>query len=438
MSTSPLLSTTARYLLAGGALMLVFLSLGWQEWRHLVDSRRTLAECSARRGVIMLVSELQVLERQAKVFHRVNLPRLQAMLRPQGQGPARAEFDAMLAEWFYHLHSASLFPAADCPARLGDFGPAACAEPGQLRVLIASDLAVGLRLPLADADGGLHMLLIRLTPERLAPLLRGLSLGGQRALLLPSDGPLHTPAGLLAWAEIPGTPWRLGLLAEEDYWHEQRQRVMRHVFINIALVLGGTLFLLWLHQQAQRLRAREDALEADNIRLYQQATHDALTGLYNRFAFYEHLDRLFRYGQRAGRSLAVLAIDIDRFKAINDTWGHAAGDRVLQRVAESIAASARRPLDMAARLGGEEFAVLLEGVDCENAWALGELLRLRVADLKLPHPHGGVVTVSVGVACSPPEQDCSPKELLARADRALYEAKGAGRNRVMTEWEGAA
>ncbi|MEW5972849.1 MAG: GGDEF domain-containing protein, partial [Pseudomonadota bacterium] len=163
--------------------------------------------------------------------------------------------------------------------------------------------------------------------------------------------------------------------------------------------------------------------------------HDALTGLFNRYAFNEHFQRLTRQSQRLQQPMAVLLIDIDHFKQVNDHWGHEAGDGLLRKVAEVIGDRARRPLDMAARLGGEEFAVLLEGVTSAEAWALGELLRLHVADLRLPHPTRSFVSVSVGVSCSGPDHFIPLKDLLEQADRALYAAKREGRDRVVGEWE---
>jgi len=203
----------------------------------------------------------------------------------------------------------------------------------------------------------------------------------------------------------------------------------------VLLLLLGTLGMIWLRRRADRMRAHGNALEATNVLLYEQATHDALTGLYNRHAFNEHVRRLVRHGQREKLPFALLAIDVDHFKQVNDHWGHEAGDQVLRRVAEAIGHSARRPLDMAARLGGEEFAVLLENAGPEDAWAKAELLRLHVADMRLPHPSGRHVSISVGVACGQMGPDAPLKDLLERADRALYEAKGAGRNRVIGEWE---
>jgi len=155
---------------------------------------------------------------------------------------------------------------------------------------------------------------------------------------------------------------------------------------------------------------------------------DPLTGLPNRRAFEEELGREAARAARAGAPLAVVALDVDRFKAVNDTHGHAAGDAVLREVGVRIGAAVRAG-DLAARIGGEEFALLLPGAGLTGAVELAE--RLRAAIAAAPVDAGGTplaVTVSLGCATLAPGEP--PTALLARADARLYEAKRDGRNCV--------
>jgi diguanylate cyclase (GGDEF)-like protein len=159
-----------------------------------------------------------------------------------------------------------------------------------------------------------------------------------------------------------------------------------------------------------------------------QASTDALTGLPNRRYFDEFCGLLARR-RRAGDAVGVLMIDIDRFKVLNDTYGHATGDEVLRMVGGSIVAAVRED-DVPARYGGEEFVVLLRNPSPEIALEVGERVRASVASLDL-HRHGVErVSVSVGVAVAH-QADQPIGDLIAEADRALYRAKRAGRDRVV-------
>lgn len=160
------------------------------------------------------------------------------------------------------------------------------------------------------------------------------------------------------------------------------------------------------------------ATRAETQRLAQLATTDALTGLPNRWALREYLDR-------QGGTVAVLMIDLDHFKRINDEHGHLEGDRVLASVGAALRAAVRAS-DFVARYGGEEFCVLLGEVDAAHAVEIAEKLRAALRALPGPHP----VTASVGVAASQTCGVSSGDRLLAAADRALYRAKRGGRDRV--------
>jgi len=183
--------------------------------------------------------------------------------------------------------------------------------------------------------------------------------------------------------------------------------------------------------------AGQASIALENARLHAIARHDAvtdpLTGLANRRRFMEELGLELSRVHRYGRELSVILLDLDDFKSINDCLGHAVGDDVLCAVA-GVLLSGVRDLDVSARLGGEEFAVLLPETNLEGASALAERLRRQVAELGLPVPVGHPpVTASFGVASSPPA--LSAETLLEVADAALYQAKRDGKNRVRPERE---
>lgn len=185
-------------------------------------------------------------------------------------------------------------------------------------------------------------------------------------------------------------------------------------YSNLILNLTAGCGVIWL------------ALAQHRAELHILADTDGMTGLLNRRAFEELLQRDLRRSHFAGDALVVLMVDIDRFKIVNDAWGHQAGDEVIRRVGRALCHELR-PSDAIARFGGEEFAVLvrnLEGVDAED---VAERLRRCIARLT-GMPGGGQVTVSVGVAVSALGE--TPHELLGRCDDALYRSKRNGRNRI--------
>jgi diguanylate cyclase (GGDEF)-like protein/PAS domain S-box-containing protein len=178
----------------------------------------------------------------------------------------------------------------------------------------------------------------------------------------------------------------------------------------------------------------EDQLAEANHRLEILATRDGLTDLANRRAFDEALGREHRRAARESESLGLIMLDVDRFKAFNDRYGHPAGDECLRQVARAIAETIRRPGDFAARYGGEEFAVLLPNTDQNGAAEVAERIRLAVRGLALEHEGATdrIVTISAGVSAT---EDLAGKtgthELLRNADFALYRAKHAGRDQVV-------
>jgi diguanylate cyclase (GGDEF)-like protein len=163
------------------------------------------------------------------------------------------------------------------------------------------------------------------------------------------------------------------------------------------------------------------------------AQQDALTGVKNRRVFDAGLEALWRRAVDQERSIAILLLDVDHFKAYNDRYGHQAGDRALRNVAQVCQAIAARPQTLVARYGGEEFAVLLYDVDAVEAGKLAERMRKAVIGLALEHRDSRanqLVTISIGVAVVEPSIERNSRGALQLADEALYRAKTRGRNRI--------
>nr|WP_279292507.1 GGDEF domain-containing protein [Methylobacterium goesingense] len=186
----------------------------------------------------------------------------------------------------------------------------------------------------------------------------------------------------------------------------------------------------YLYTLRESLRAQQ--LVVANARLTHLSTTDPLTGLANRRAFSERLDELWQ-GAQDGAPFALLLVDVDHFKRFNDHYGHGAGDACLCAISRLLNAGAGSAADLVSRYGGEEFALLLPGLDSEAAIALAERIHASLNALALPHAGRGDglnhVTVSIGVAASR-DGAATPTALFEAADAALYRAKSAGRNRT--------
>ncbi|WP_426107522.1 diguanylate cyclase domain-containing protein [Massilia sp. TSP1-1-2] len=178
--------------------------------------------------------------------------------------------------------------------------------------------------------------------------------------------------------------------------------------------------------------ARERLLRDQALELRSQTFSDGLTGIANRRHFDVAIEKEVRRAKRSGTPLSLLMIDIDYFKAYNDHYGHQQGDDCLIKVAGALAQMLQRPADLIARYGGEEFAVILPEMDGEQSARMAEAMRQKIVGMQLPHAkseHGEHVTVSIGVATHRGETG-DIAYLVGAADRALYAAKHAGRNRV--------
>jgi diguanylate cyclase (GGDEF)-like protein len=185
----------------------------------------------------------------------------------------------------------------------------------------------------------------------------------------------------------------------------------------------GERAVVWLARNINRRHALE-------IRLRHMSETDALTGAYNRRKLMEELESRFAEFRRYGQPCALIMFDLDRFKDVNDQFGHGVGDEVLCRITDIARRQLREP-DVFCRIGGEEFALLAPGTDLEAARQLGERLREAIAnhDPDGEHP-GQTVTVSAGISAFM-RGDKHMEDVMIRADNGLYEAKRAGRNQVL-------
>jgi diguanylate cyclase (GGDEF)-like protein len=243
--------------------------------------------------------------------------------------------------------------------------------------------------------------------------LRGLTQTGSRAQWLLSGCYLLVA---LALAARGVAAWR----SPDDYAELLPPQLLQSVLylVSYALVIGGSLAFLLMHKE----RADEETTRL--------ATTDPLTGVFNRRTFIELAEQELARTRRTGAPLALMMLDLDHFKRVNDTYGHLIGDQVLVAFTRLVRECVRRS-DLVVRYGGEEFCVLLPGTLLTAATALAERIRAATAARTLTSlPFR--ITVSIGVTASAAGAATALDDLLARADEALYRAKEEGRNRVVT------
>ena len=282
----------------------------------------------------------------------------------------------------------------------------------------------------------------------------GHSRGDERALTLVGDAlaSTHNPDKLLPvilHATMDATGAVGGRVLQDGRVTAEEGEIGGHSR-PLTLVLGEddangeTMLQLWPRERSfdGRTRALAQSLAAqaaialDNARLHtivqRQAITDELTDLANRRRFMETLETELRRAERFGEPLAVVFADLDDFKRVNDKHGHQVGDEVLRAFADVLRRRVR-VIDVAARLGGEEFAVLLVGTDLHGAFALAENLREAVSALELPAGRGALVRITASFGVAAHSRGESSETLLESADLALYRAKEAGKDRVRSE-----
>jgi two-component system, chemotaxis family, response regulator WspR len=274
------------------------------------------------------------------------------------------------------------------------------------------------------------------TAERIAPtvILQDLVMPGIEGLTLVRayralEATRNTPIIVLSTREDPTTKRDAFAVGANDYIVKLPDKI-------------ELIARIRYHSQAYLSRRQRDAaygalhesqrqLMAANIELLRLSNMDGLTGLNNRRRFDEYASTEWRRAQRERAPFGLLLIDVDQFKPYNDANGHLAGDELLRRIGETIRNCCRRPEDLPARYGGDEFAVVLPGIQINALDTIGERLRQAVQDLKIEHGSSFAapyVTLSVGGAVTVPAAEDGLLDLIAIADRNMYEAKAKGRN----------
>jgi diguanylate cyclase (GGDEF)-like protein len=222
-----------------------------------------------------------------------------------------------------------------------------------------------------------------------------------------------------------------------DWRHHVWLRALGVAMLLLILCYGGARMVA---QVRRRELAEHDAIGARKelehlyLALEEQAQKDGLTGVFNRRYFDQALHSELARLARSGGTLSLIMVDVDNFKKFNDTYGHAAGDACLHRVAALLGHAAQRKHDVVARYGGEEFAVILPDCDSACALAIAQTMMARLRKERITHAHGcgGIVTASVGVAAltAPAGLMITSRDLIEVADDALYVAKHQGRDRI--------
>jgi diguanylate cyclase (GGDEF)-like protein/PAS domain S-box-containing protein len=231
----------------------------------------------------------------------------------------------------------------------------------------------------------------------------------------------HTPGARGTTATV-----RMRVKNGPPVWVETSARLVRNS------VTGEPMETVLVMRDISERKLVEEKLQAE-------ALTDGLTGLANRRAFDQALERDWKRTLREGSQMSLLLLDVDHFKRFNDQYGHQCGDDCLRAVAAAIRSAVRREIDVVARYGGEEIAVILACTGSEGALLMAEKVRRAVENLRIPHvgspEGGGLVTASVGVATALARNGGTmkmPESILMSADHALYKAKFGGRNRVET------
>lgn len=241
----------------------------------------------------------------------------------------------------------------------------------------------------------------------------------------PEDWPTLAESLALAAAQGEAAPVSFRFTRKDgaEVWLESTGRRMA----------DGHGYVIALRDVTRRKEGEKQLHNANNT-LQRLVMQDGLTGIANRRCFDLTLQKELRRQARSDMPLALLLIDVDQFKKFNDAYGHNAGDTCLRAIAGTMAAQVKRPADLVARFGGEEFAIVLPDTDLAGAMALAERVRWAVRLLDILHRDNacGVATVSIGVAVGRPRRHpLTAENLIERADEALYQAKDGGRDQVV-------
>jgi diguanylate cyclase (GGDEF)-like protein len=265
-------------------------------------------------------------------------------------------------------------------------------------------------LPLIVFSGGVNSQFVVLLP--IIPLVIALLSCSRDAWIASGLITLFIFCVLLLQSELPN-------LTDEVVSYEKSKS--RAIWLTLSCLIGSG-FAFVFNRTNRKLR----------LKLTEQAYQDVLTGISNRRNIIEVLESKIATAQ-AGQSLAILMIDVDHFKGLNDTYGHVFGDKCLQQVAKSISGSVRKGIDQVGRYGGEEFLVLLDNLDANKIHQIAEKIRINISELTLQSDQGEQVnlTVTVGWHCVKLNPSDEIETLLKAADEALYKGKSMGRNTVV-------
>ncbi|ADG17221.1 response regulator receiver modulated diguanylate cyclase [Paraburkholderia atlantica] len=357
-----------------------------------------------------------------------------ATLHPAGEAQAQAH--ALVAE------NAPGLAIDDSLARILAVPPAAECP---IMVLLVDDqaaIADGVREALADEPGvDFHYCAswedaVRCAEEtRATVILQDLAMPGTDGLTLVQQYRLNPatrdiPIIALSTREEPLVKSAAFAAGSNDYLVKLPDRI--ELIARLRYHSRSYLNLRQRDEAYRALRQSQQQLLATNLELQRLTHSDGLTGLSNRRYLDQHLADEWRRGTRDNTGLGLLMIDVDNFKAYNDTYGHVAGDEVLKSVAHTIEACLRHSPDLAARFGGEEFAVVVPGTSAGGLRLLAEKIRIAVEDLAITHAGSaeGVVTISIGAALMVPSAAEPVPTLIEAASVGLYRAKHDGKNHV--------
>lgn len=264
---------------------------------------------------------------------------------------------------------------------------------------------------------------------------------GASAARIFGDGQPRTRSSISLPIKIPGGQWTLLSHPVNVAVHPFNSAWVARIVLYTTVLLAALFVFTVLRSRARalamatQLQAVNRGLASANEELRKLSRRDPLTSILNRRAFDEALADAWLACSRDQVALSILLIDVDRFKTINDRFGHAAGDATLVEISAAIRSQLRLGEDLVARYGGEEFIVLCAGISVGDLAALAERIRATAAECRVQLPGddgvGEPITVSIGTATEIPALDRRARELIVRADAAMYRAKAGGRNRVV-------
>jgi len=335
---------------------------------------------------------------------------------------------ALLAQADQEARGEAIDPERTTPARSG------LSRVRPLEVADLVDAAAALNVALQNAQvtqsrpsnyhgKPAHLVVLKVTPRLSKSAAKHVKkLDSSLSLWLGDDGVSRKHARIFQ----EGTTYLIEDTESANGTFVQGQRVSRQVLRDGDVIQFGPTAVF-------RYTVTDESQEALLQQLYDASVTDALTGAHNREHFDTQLRSELSYARRHKVEVSLAFFDVDHFKRVNDSYGHPAGDAVLVALANTIRNMIRNE-DVFARYGGEEFALILRGIDCAGANTVGERLRERIEAMRVPTDAGELrVTVSVGCSSFAELDEKTPEALVSAADKRLYAAKHAGRNRVVSQ-----